>query len=206
MRLFVAVFPPEGARAHLRHRLAAAHEHSASEGDTGDTRAGGVRVTARDGVRGAGRRVRPFRLTPMDRWHVTLAFLGEVDPPLLPDVDHAVASVPPRDPITLRIAGGGSFGGRGRSGVLWAGLTGDVPALAEVHAYLRNALVAMGLPHDARPFTPHLTVAYAQDRGVRAALDDYAGPAWAAEEIVLVHSRHAEGGGYEHVRRWPLIR
>jgi hypothetical protein len=119
------------------------------------------------------------------------------------DVNQHLSS---RDPITLRIAGGGSFGGRGRSGVLWAGLSGDVPALAEVHADLRNALVAADLPHDARPFTPHLTVAYAQDRDVRAALDDYAGPAWTADAMVLVHSRHAEGGGYHHVRNWPMVR
>jgi 2'-5' RNA ligase len=177
--LFVAVFPPAEARAHLRHRLAGAHS-------------------------GKGSGVRPFRLTPMDRWHVTLAFLGEVAPPRLSEVERAVATVSPRDPITLRIAGGGSFGGRGRSGVLWAGLSGDVPALAEVHADLRDALVAADLPHDARPFTPHLTVAYAQDRDVRAALDGYAGPAWTADAMVLVHSRHAEGGGYHHVRNWPL--
>jgi 2'-5' RNA ligase len=148
--------------------------------------------------------VRPVRFTPVERWHVTLAFLGEVDAARLGEVERAVAGVRPRGPIGLRISGGGSFGGRGRSGVLWAGLAGDLPALAGVHADLRAALEVAGLPHDTRPFTPHLTVAYAQSREVRAALDDYDGPSWTVDGLVLVHSRHAEGGGYHHLGVWPL--
>jgi 2'-5' RNA ligase len=208
--LFVAVFPPEEARADLRRHLTA-------------------------GPRAAGQAARPVRLTPVERWHVTLAFLGEVDAARLPEIERAIAAVPPRASIALRIAGGGSFGGqdgsdvrglpgerdgsggqgriggrrrsggRGRAGVLWAGLAGEVSALAAVHADLRAALVAAGLPHDPRPFTPHLTVAYAQSPDVRAALDEYHGPAWTVDGLVLVHSRHAEGGGYHHLGVWPLV-
>jgi 2'-5' RNA ligase len=172
--LFVAVFPPGEARAHLRRHVTAAVQE------------------------------RGVRLTPVDRWHVTLAFLGDVDASRLPEVEAAVASVGPLEPMSLRIAGGGSFGGRRRGGVLWAGLSGDLPALGRVHADLRKALVAADLPHDERPFTPHLTVAYARDPGVRAALDTYAGPSWPVDALTLVRSRHAEGGGYEHLRSWPL--
>jgi 2'-5' RNA ligase len=147
---------------------------------------------------------RAVRFTPVERWHVTLAFLGEVDAARLPEVEAAVGSVGARQPMSLRIAGGGSFGGRRRGGVLWAGLAGDVAALGQVQADLRAALVAADLPHDERAFTPHLTVAYAVDRDVRAALDAYAGPSWPADRLTLVHSRHAEGGGYDHLRTWPL--
>lgn len=173
MRLFVAVFPPEPERAHLRQCLTA-----------------------------GGRRRAAFRLTPVQRWHVTLAFLGEVPATRLPEVERAVASVRRREPICLRIAGGGSFGGRRGSRVLWAGLDGDVPALVSMQANLRMALEAAGLPHDERPFTPHLTVAYADSAPVRAALDSYTGPPWQADELVLVHSRPPEG--YTHLRTWSI--
>jgi RNA 2',3'-cyclic 3'-phosphodiesterase len=177
VRLFVAVFPPEDHLADLRRQVTGA-------------------------LARAGKKV---RLTPVERWHITLAFLGEVGPERLPDVADALSSVRPPGPIRLRMSGSGSFG-KGRSSVLWAGIDGDLAALGDLQARVRSALAADGLPHDDRPFTPHLTVAYATSAEARDALREYAGPTWTAEEFVLVHSRHAEGGGYETLRSWPLGR
>jgi 2'-5' RNA ligase len=177
VRLFVAVFPPEDHLADLRRQV------------TG--------VLAR-----AGKKV---RLTPVERWHITLAFLGEVGPERLPDVADALSGVRPPGPLRLRMAGSGSFG-KGRSSALWAGIDGDIAGLGDLQTRVRSALAAGGLPHDERPFTPHLTVAYATSTEVRDTLREYAGPTWTAEEFVLVHSRHAEGGGYEALRSWPLGR
>jgi 2'-5' RNA ligase len=157
-------------------------------------------VHLRGAVTGAGRRI---RLTPVERWHITLAFLGEVAPERLPDVMDALSSVKSPGLITLRISGGGSFG-KGRSTALWAGIDGDLTALGDLQARVRSALAAGDLPHDGRPFTPHLTVAYANSAEVRGALADYAGPTWTAEGFALVYSRHAEGGGYEILRTWGL--
>lgn len=146
---------------------------------------------------------RTVRLTPVERRHLTLAFLGDVEPALQPDVERALDDVTPAGPLRLRTSGGGSFG-RGRSAVLWAGLDGDLSGLAALHTALRGALVTAGLPHDERPFTPHLTVAYGNGPQVLEALHDHAGPTWTADEFVLVHSLHAEGGGYRRLRAWPL--
>ena len=74
----------------------------------------------------------------------------------------------------------------------------------DLHAGLRRTLTAAGLPHDDRPFTPHLTVAYTNSPEVRAALRDHAGATWTAEEFVLVHSLHDQGGGYRRIRAWTL--
>jgi 2'-5' RNA ligase len=182
MSLFVAVFPPEPVRVDLERRLA------------------GLRVTA---AAAGGRRV---RRTPPGKWHVTLAFLGELPDARVADVEDAVgrAVQTPRSPV-VRLAGGGSFG-RGRSAVLWVGVAGDLAGLGDLHQDLRQSLEGAGLPSEDRPFTPHLTVAYPGEKfepsHLRADRDDlagYAGPEWRVDEVVLVRSR---AGTYEPVRTW----
>ena len=134
---------------------------------------------------------REVRLTPIERWHVTLAFLGEVDAERLPEIERALALVTVPKGTQLRLRGGGRFG-KGRSTVLWAGIDGD---LGELH---RDVCERLGLPD--RDFTPHLTVAYRDDPVVRLALDSHAGPSWPLHEIALVRSDPGEG--YTTLRSW----
>ncbi|GLY98159.1 RNA 2',3'-cyclic phosphodiesterase [Actinoplanes sp. NBRC 103695] len=129
------------------------------------------------------------RLTPVERWHITMAFLGEIPDEDLPSVERAVTRAAGGGPIRLRLAGSGSFG----RAVTWVGVEGDLGAL---YGALRRAL---DLPDD-RPFTPHLTVSYHGSPQLRAALREYAGSSWEAAEIVLVRS----ADGYEKLRTWQL--
>ena len=132
------------------------------------------------------------RLTPIERWHVTLAFIGEVAAERLPEIERALGQVTVPTGTELRLRGGGRFG-RGRSTVLWAGVDGDLGELC------RDVCAGLGLP--ARDdFTPHLTVAYRDDPVVRLALDSYAGPSWPLHEIALVRS--VPGEGYTTLRSW----
>ena len=166
MRLFVAIFPPDDVSRELRHRLTAAVDR------------------------------RGVRLTPIDRWHVTLAFLGEVPAEQLPGVERALDTVTVPKGIPLRLRGGGRFG-RGRSGVLWAGVDGD---LAGLHANVRQQLRAADLPYDERPFTPHLTVAYTDDPALRTVLDGHVGRQWPLDAMALVRS--VPGEGYTTLKSW----
>src|SRR6185369_10270321 len=61
---------------------------------------------------------RSLRFEPPERWHITLAFLGEV--PDARAVDAAAALPRGGPPVRLSIAGGGRFG-EGRYTVVWAG-------------------------------------------------------------------------------------
>lgn len=168
MRLFVAAYPPVAALDSLEELVAKLH--------VGQAEAAGVNA----------------RLAPRSRWHVTVAFLGDVPDDRLPDVEqalhHAVdtwragASAPRRRsprlappppasassasaPVApvLRLAGGGRFG-RGKFTVLWTGVQGDVPVLAALGDALRRQLKRSRLPYDDRPFRPHLTLARPGDR------------------------------------------
>ena len=137
---------------------------------------------------GAGKR--GVRLTPIERWHVTLAFLGEVGPERVPAVEQALGLVTVPKGTELRLRGGGQFSGRSK--VLWAGVDGELGPLR------RDVCERLGMPD--RDFTPHLTVAYHDDPGVRLALAGYVGPVWSLNEIALVRSDPGEG--YTVLRSW----
>jgi 2'-5' RNA ligase len=113
---------------------------------------------------------------PAPTWHLTLAFLGEVDDdaPLAGPLADVAAR---RPPFSLALAGSGRFGP-----AVWVGVTGDVPALAGLAA---DVAAACGLGDD-RPYRPHLTVA--RGRLDPAALASYAGPSWTVDRLVLVRS------------------
>jgi 2'-5' RNA ligase len=142
------------------------------------------------------------KLTRVDRWHITLVFLGEVAGNRLPEVSTALERVSAPRRIHLRLAGGGRFA-NARSTALWAGIQGDTADLTALRQDLRRSLTEAGLPSDSRPYRPHLTVAHSASEEVCTSLTDYTGPAWSVEEYVLVRSRYEEGGGYERVGGWP---
>jgi 2'-5' RNA ligase len=142
------------------------------------------------------------KLTPADRWHVTLIFLGEVADDRVPEVSAALSTVSSPRGIRLRLAGGGEFAGTG-STTLWAGVDGDTTGLTSLQQDLQRSLTKAGLPSDNRPYRPHLTVSYRASEEISTSLTGYTGPAWSVEEFVLVRSRHEDGGGYEHITRWP---
>ena len=135
------------------------------------------------------------RLAARDRWHITLAFLGDVR---VDRVDRAAAALDrawaEADPLSVRFAGGGTFG-RGRFAILWAGLDGDVAGLRTVSQALRRELRRARLPFDAKPFRPHLTISRPGTRVDPAELAEdvailqrYEGPLWTVTEAHLVSS------------------
>ncbi|QBI21277.1 RNA 2',3'-cyclic phosphodiesterase [Egibacter rhizosphaerae] len=141
-----------------------------------------------------------------ERWHLTLAFLGEVDPDTAAAADLAVeeaAGVHP--PMTVALDG--SLGRFGR-GVLWAGIvaSSELDALA---ADVRSRLTARGVGFDDKPFHAHLTVARPPRRGrlPSGITDGFAGPTtrWTLEAVHVVRSERGRGGGrYVTRSRSPL--
>lgn len=137
-----------------------------------------------------------MHLTHIDKWHVTLAFLGEVDDTRLSEVEDALSKVRPPGPFRLRLAGAGRF-----RTAAWAGIDGEIDRLHELQAAVLAALA--DFPTGDRAYTPHLTVAYHDAPAIERALVGYLGEAWTVTEFVLVRSRD---GRYERVRSWPITR
>lgn len=195
----MAVFPPDDVRKDLHRRLTEPADDGGRQSDVTNGYGGPFGAPNDDPSLSPGlprRHKGGVRLTAVDKWHVTLAFLGEVPAERLPDVERALDAVTVPRGVELRLRGGGQFG-RDRSTVLWAAVDGD---LGPLHAEVHEKLEAAGLPHDDRDFTPHLTVAYTQDAAVRRALGGYRGPSWTLHEIALVRSDPNEG--YTQLRTW----
>ena len=121
----------------------------------------------RDRLRAALAPVR--RLAPSAKWvdvaslHLTLAFLGDVEVPRVPEIAAAIGGVAAgHAPFELGCAGAGAFGGK-RPRVLWAGVPFALDALAAVHGDLAAALAPLGFAPEPRPFAAHLTLARARE-------------------------------------------
>jgi len=154
-----------------------------------------------------------LRWTPAGQWHLTLAFLGEIDGDalddgVLPDLTARLARAARRHPPQeLALSGAGRFGDR----VLWTRVRGDLRALAaSVGAAARRCRIAV----EDRPYRAHLTLARARPgtdlRPAVDALRDFAGTTWTATTLHLVRSRLGAGPGgtaaHEAIAAWPLGR
>jgi 2'-5' RNA ligase len=120
--------------------------------------------------------------TAPDRWHITLAFLGEVaDPaPVEAELRNRLTRIPP---FVLSLAGSGAFGG----GHVWVGVGGEVQRLHDLAGRVAAAARAAGVDVERRPYRPHLTVGRRRQPDPRR-LADYRGPDWRADEVELVRS------------------
>jgi 2'-5' RNA ligase len=123
---------------------------------------------------------RSARLVAVEKLHMTLHFLGDVEAARVPPLQVALASVavPP-----MELPWGPP--------ALWGGglavlLTQADEALAALHATLADLLQAQGLPVERRRFKPHVTLARRADGAVPAAQP----PAlpYTARDVALVAS------------------
>ncbi|MGY1498818.1 RNA 2',3'-cyclic phosphodiesterase [Streptomyces sp. QTS52] len=186
VRLFAAVLPPEDVSAQLADAVA------------------GLRgLPGADGLRWTG----------VPGWHFTLAFYGEVDEDVVPELSERLARAAHRtDAFALAVCGGGQFG-HGRA--LWAGAAGEVRVLGlladRAEAAGRKAGVDMG---EHRHYKPHLTVARSREafevRPYVEALDAFTSRTWTVDDLALVRSDLPRSGvpgeqpRYEVVARWSL--
>jgi RNA 2',3'-cyclic 3'-phosphodiesterase len=138
-----------------------------------------------------------LRVTPAENLHVTILFLGEVEPDAVPALDADLAAAAARHtPITLTLDAI-TPGPPRRPRMLWA-----TAKAAPGYTAVVNDAAAATAPHapharPARPGTPHLTLARLRGRADlrrwpdRQPLDDAAIP---LAELVLVHSALGKGG------------
>lgn len=153
------------------------------------------------------------RWIPTDRWHLTLAFLGNTAADLVPRLINRLDEVGrTRAPVTdLRLAGAGTF-----RGVLWLGVwPADRHSPADRLArHVQREMRAAGVALERRPWHAHMTVArwrHSPDRSRSAkhlsrALADYEGPRFDVAQLLLVSSRTGPNPAYTVVHSAALHR
>ena len=91
--------------------------------------------------------------------HLTLKFLGEVEPDRIPGILEAIElAAAAAAPFPLAFGGCGAFPSLQKARVLWVGLRQGCAALTDLAAKLEATLADQGFPPESRPFTPHLTL------------------------------------------------
>ena len=111
-----------------------------------------------------------------DNLHLTLRFLGAVEPAALARAEEAMrVTALARTPFTIELGGLGSFPACGAPRVVWAGVVAGGEGLAELHAALDVALGARDMPGEGRAFHAHVTLARARERRGGARLEGLLG-------------------------------
>ena len=115
-------------------------------------------------------------LAPDVRWvvpeslHVTLKFIGEKPDAVVKQVEERLASISSSS-IDLSFRGCGFFPTPRSARVFWVGIEADA-GLATLAAKVEDALVGIGIPKEARTFSPHLTLARAGSGAPERRKDD----------------------------------
>jgi RNA 2',3'-cyclic 3'-phosphodiesterase len=104
-----------------------------------------------------------LRWTDPDAWHLTLAFIGDVEPMRVEALSSAISAVTePHAAVTMATGGVGAFPRPARATVAWYGIADPYGALAGLADVVRRSL---RLPVEPQPFRPHVTLARTRGGG-----------------------------------------
>lgn len=95
--------------------------------------------------------------TPKDNFHVTLHFLGEIDPSDVEYVKEAMFEAAQRNRVFDLKLGQIGFFGRGDRGILWVGLDKS-DALQRLFFGLEKSLERQGFSREKKGLSPHITL------------------------------------------------
>ena len=150
------------------------------------------------------------RAVPEDQIHLTLRFIGEVEPFTLVDIKESLEGLE-SSPLTLSIRGTGHFPPRGQPRVLWAGIdpAGDVIILRN---RVNNRLSLCGIKPEQRKFHPHVTLARLKNSSPKRVASFLAAnallesPPFLVDQVLLYSSTlHPAGAIHRVEAAYPLV-
>jgi RNA 2',3'-cyclic 3'-phosphodiesterase len=187
MRLFVAITPPKDALAELDAAIAALRADW-------------------PGLRWAG----------PEKWHLTLAFLGEVPDNRLVDLTERLERATGRYRVlTLRIGRGGAFPSASKARVFCAHIDGEPQALTDLGRLAASVAAAARRagappPDEGRRYRPHVTLARSKRPAnlgpLVGALSGFSGAVWDATAVELIKSLTGPQARYDTIGEWLLPR
>jgi len=150
--------------------------------------------------------------SPLANLHVTTKFIGEWPEDRLGELTAALAGIPRRGAIAVRIRQVGFYPNPHSPRNFWCGI--EAPGLAELAADIDSATAALGIAPERRAFSPHLTLAWIKERAdlqplreAIAALPTLEFGAFQAEGFFLYQSKlRPTGSVYTKLAEFPLTR
>ncbi|HEC84726.1 MAG: RNA 2',3'-cyclic phosphodiesterase [Candidatus Parabeggiatoa sp. nov. 2] len=139
------------------------------------------------------------KIVPPENWHITLAFLGEIDRQVKQCVQQVATTVQAsRFSLSLDKL---DYWAKPR--ILWLGASETPEALQGLVATLSSGLQDCGYRPDTRPFQAHFTLMRKAAR--TKTLPPVTPLAWAVEDFCLVRSiLDFKGARYEVIERWAF--
>jgi 2'-5' RNA ligase len=146
---------------------------------------------------------------PVEAFHITLKFFGDVAEPVAADLDEELARIT-APAFDLRLEGAGHFGEGADIHAVWAGVAAE-PALNRLQKANEAAARHAGLKPETRLYTPHLTLAYLKRSPVAEVAAWIQGhnllrsPPFRVDRFGLYSSwRTSEGSAYRLEAEYPL--
>jgi len=154
------------------------------------------------------------RWVKVDNIHLTVVFIGNINPDDIPDMGSMVQKVCLQyGPFDISLKGMGVFPNNRRPRVIWLGLHGDLERLSFFRDALQKHLRPFGVKEEKRRFRPHLTLGrFRKHKRGASQLDEFiltykdlTGPVCHLNELILFRS-DLKPGGAEHtkLKSWPL--
>jgi 2'-5' RNA ligase len=145
--------------------------------------------------------------------HLTIKFLGDVDPSDIEAVGRLLSNTAANHPIfDLAPQGVGLFPNIRRPSIIWTGIAGQTDVLGSIHKSVNSGLNDIGFEADKRPYRGHLTLGRIkthmdQSRLVTALRvnQEFVSKAFSVERLVMFKSElHPNGPVYTKLCEVPL--
>ena len=149
------------------------------------------------------------RWRPLEAFHVTLKFIGDVQEPVAAELDEALGQID-APAFDLELTRAGHFGEGADIHAVWAGVEDSAP-LRRLAKANESAARSVGLKPESRLYTPHVTLAYLKRASVQEvgawiqANNLLRSPAFPVDRFGLYSSwRTGEGSAYRMEREYQL--
>lgn len=113
-----------------------------------------------------------LKIVPPQNIHITLRFLGDINPGMVEKVFEAMQKVKFK-PFMVQIQGLGVFPSLNYPKVVWAGMTIGSESLKDIFGQLEKSISALGFEKDKYGFSPHLTIARVRTGKNKAQLGEF---------------------------------
>lgn len=145
----------------------------------------------------------PGRLVPPANWHLTLRYVGEVEPVAYERWLGELSSLRPSGSFRVTLSSIGTFPNPRRATVVWVGVDHN-DRLDDLAAMVDGAAEAAGLGAEERPFVPHLTISRVRPPENVVSLLDRIGAWHFTFRVEEFHLMAAHGSRYRVYESFPV--